>query len=78
MLYEDATLILDAPDWSFLADGTGTLVLGGLPCAYDPTHPEVCVCDPSLQILIMDLVVGLDGTVPAAPASWGALKSRYR
>lgn len=74
----DTTLALAAADWSALADGNGTVVLGGLDCGHFAAYPEVCVCDPSAGVLEAAFVATLDGDVPAAPAAWGALKARYR
>lgn len=74
----DTVLILADDDWTCLADGTGTIELRGLDCTYDPSHPEVCICDASLVLLSVTLVVARDGALPAAPAAWGAVKARYR
>ncbi len=82
---DDLDVILDtvvvmhpAGDWSGLADGTGTVVLTGLDCAYTPSDPEVCACDPSMTLTEAELVVTTGTDVPAAPTTWGVLKARYR
>lgn len=74
----DLVLVLDGDDWSCLADGTGTVALRGLECGYFPSYPEVCVCDESMVLTAVSLVVATDGSLPAAPAAWGAFKARYR
>lgn len=74
----DTVVILQAGDWSFLADGAAEVVLQGLGCTYAPLPPEVCDCDPSFTLMRLELVVATDGSLPAGPAAWGALKARYR
>lgn len=74
----EATLVLAGEDWSFLTDGRGSVLLDGLDCAHFAVYPEVCICDPSAALTGVSLVVALDGEVPAAARSWGALKARYR
>ena len=74
----DAALALTAVDWSFLADGTGTVVLQGLDCAHFAVYPEVCICDMSAALTGVSLLVALDGEVPVGKATWGAFKARYR
>ena len=74
----DATMVLAASDWSFLADGRGTVVLEGLDCEHFAHHPEVCICDPSAALTGASLIVALDGEVPTSRRAWGALKACYR
>lgn len=74
----DLVLVLTGDDWNCLADGTGTVALRGLACEYLPSYPEVCVCDESMVLTAVDLVVATDGSLPTAPSTWGAVKARYR
>ncbi|MFN2370038.1 MAG: hypothetical protein ABR506_02670 [Candidatus Krumholzibacteriia bacterium] len=74
----DSTLVFAAGDWSALADGNGTVVLGGLDCHHAASYPEACACEPSAGVLEAAFVATLDGDLPAAPAAWGALKARFR
>ena len=68
----------ETPDWSFLAGGSGVVLVEGLSCEYFPSYPEVCGCDASAAVTSAVLVIELDVTVPADETSWGALKARYR
>ncbi len=74
----NTVLILADDDWTCLADGTGTVELRGLGCTYNPSYPEVCICDASMVLLSVSLVVARDGALPAEPSAWGAFKARYR
>ena len=78
ILVLDSVLVLDPADWSFLADGRGTLELQGLDCAADWSYPTVCICDASFVLAGVELVFGLGESVPATDTAWGALKARYR
>lgn len=68
----------DTADWSFLAEGAGTVFLRGLECPCVSVYPNMCFCDPSAVAISAELVVELETGVPVESSSWGAIKAIFR
>ncbi len=68
----------DAPDWSFLSQGSGVVHLTGLDCNHFPSYPEVCICEHSAMVSSAELIIELGSGTAVERWNWGVLKDRYR
>ena len=67
-----------APDWSFLADGSGTVYLTGLEEPIFCAYPVCCYFGASFYITSAELIVEIPAPTPVEEHSWGTIKAIYR
>ena len=68
----------DTTDWSFLAQGTGTVFLTGLPKPIFCAYPVCCSFGSSAETTSAELIVELATVTPTEQHSWGTIKAIYR
>ena len=64
------------PNWAFLDDGVGTILLSGGPAGTLLDCEDLDM--PSLEVTEATLLVDADIPVPTAKTSWGRIKTIYR
>lgn len=67
----------ETPDWSFLAEGTGTLFVEHERTA-DGCIMFAVFVGVDAYLTTVELLVELPDTVPVSADTWGAIKARYR